>query len=279
MRRQDGGPGGTARGVTSIAIPDSCLGDDSTSLDKSRKVADIARACAVFGVGTVYVYDHGGPPGDRSLLTTILRYMDTPQFLRKRLFPRMNELKYAGVLHPLRIPSHITPADSSLIRAGMVRDGVVVKARGRMFADFGINTLLPYRGGAGAGRRITGRFSSGAPDFRYSEIRRSQAPAYWGYEVRERGPLRKFLSTWNDAVILTSRKGRPVTMEQVRSYQGMTAPLLVVYGSTNKGIHEILGNPEGIPNSRILDFFPGQATETVRLEEAVLGTLAILNMP
>ena len=83
---------------TSIAIPDSCLGDGPTNLDKSRKVAEIARACAVFGVGTIYVYEHGGGREDRALLLTVLRYMDTPQFLRRRLFPKMNELKYAGVL-------------------------------------------------------------------------------------------------------------------------------------------------------------------------------------
>ena len=33
-----------------------------------------------------------------------------------------------------------------------------------------------------------------------------------------------------------------------------------------------------VQNTRILDFFPGQATQTVRLEEALLGVLAILNM-
>jgi len=264
----------------SIAIPDSCLNDDSTNLDKSRKIADIARACAIFGVGTVYVYEHGGDRQDKALLLTVLRYLDTPQFLRRRLFPRMNELKYAGVLHPLKIASHVTPADSKKIGKGTVRDGIIVKTKGRLFADFGINTLLPYRGGIGVGKRITAKFGSGEPEFKYGEILKSESPEYWGYVVKERGPLSKFLSSWEDAMVLTSRRGKPVTAEQIRNYQSMTAPLLVVYGSTDKGIHEILGrNPSSIPNSRVLDFFPGQATETVRLEEAILGTLSMLNLP
>ena len=55
--------------------------------------------------------------------------------------------------------------------------------------------------------------------------------------------------------------------------------MLVVFGSTEKGIHEILGgNIKKIQNSKIWNFFPNQATETVRLEEAVLGTLSILNI-
>jgi len=30
-------------------------------------------------------------------------------------------------------------------------------------------------------------------------------------------------------------------------------------------------------NAKVINFFPHQATETVRLEEAILGTLSILN--
>ena len=264
----------------SIAVPDSCLGDCATNLDKSRKIAEIARACAVFGIRTVYVYEHGQNRADRELLLTVLRYLDTPPFLRRRLFPRINELRYAGALHPLRMASHATPADGGSIAEGTVRDGIIVKTRGRLFADFGINSLLPYRGGAKPGKRVTARFVSGPPEFRYAEITRDASPQYWGYAVKERGRLSKLLAAWEDAVILTSRKGRTATQEQIRNYQSMTAPLLIVYGSTDAGVHEILGkNPSGIPNARVLNFFPGQNTETVRLEEAILGTLSVLNLP
>lgn len=264
----------------SIAIPDSCLGDGTTNLDKSRKVSAIARACAIFRVETIYVYEHGASREDKSLLLTVLRYLDTPQFLRRRLFPKMNELKYAGVLQPLKIASHVTPADSKTIRNGTIRDGIVVRTGGRLFADFGINTLLPYRGRTGPGKRVTARFRSGEPEFRYVEILKGEAPRYWGYTVKERGPLARFLDSWKGATVLTSRKGKPATIQQIRGCQGISAPLLVVYGSTDAGVHDILGrNPNSIPNSRVLDFFPGQATETVRLEEAIMGTLAMLNLP
>ncbi len=264
----------------SIAIPDSCLKDEATNLDKSRKIAIIARTCAIFRVGTIYVYDHGGGRDDRELLMTVLRYLDTPQFLRKRLFPRMNELKYAGVLHPLKIPSHVTPADDKKINRGTVRDGVIVGARGGLFADFGINKLLPYRGATGIGKRITARFSSGAPEFKYAEILKDEAPEYWGYVVKERGALSKLLASWTGITILTSRKGRPISTEQIRNYQSATDPILVAYGSTDQGIHEILGrSPNSMPNSKVLNFFPVQATDTVRMEEAMLGTLSMLNLP
>jgi predicted SPOUT superfamily RNA methylase MTH1 len=53
---------------------------------------------------------------------------------------------------------------------------------------------------------------------------------------------------------------------------------LVVFGSPEKGVHEILGGKmKNIQNAKTLNFFPNQATETVRLEEAILGTLSIIN--
>ena len=51
-----------------------------------------------------------------------------------------------------------------------------------------------------------------------------------------------------------------------------------MFGSPEKGVHEILGGKmKNVQNAKSLNFFPDQATETVRLEEALLGTLAIIN--
>ncbi len=103
----------------SIAIPDSALSDETLKVDKTRKISVIARACANFKINTIYIYQDGSNKEDRNLMLLILKYLDTPQFLRKRLFPKMNDLKFAGVLHPLKIPSHITPADAKKSKRGM----------------------------------------------------------------------------------------------------------------------------------------------------------------
>ena len=53
----------------------------------------------------------------------------------------------------------------------------------------------------------------------------------------------------------------------------------MVFGSPEKGIYEILSeNIKKTQNANIYNFFPNQATETVRLEEAILGTLSALNI-
>ena len=55
--------------------------------------------------------------------------------------------------------------------------------------------------------------------------------------------------------------------------------ILVVFGTTNKGVYDILGsNIKKIQNANVFNFFPNQGTQTVRLEEAILGTLSIINI-
>jgi len=54
---------------------------------------------------------------------------------------------------------------------------------------------------------------------------------------------------------------------------------VVVFGSPKHGIHDIVAK-EGSSVKQyefVTNMFPNQGTETVRLEEAVFGTLAILN--
>ena len=262
----------------SIAIPESSLSDESTKLDKTRKISVLARACAIFRIETIYVYQEGSNREDRNLLVTILKYLETPQFLRKRLFPKTNELKFAGVLQPLKIPSHVTPANSKKINQGDIREGIVVTLKGKKFVDAGINELVPYFGKESAGKRITVIFKTGYPNFSIKEIQHNEVPNYWGYLVKERADLFSLISQWKGNIIITSRKGKVATKEKISKYTKSNEPTLLVFGSPSKGVHEILGGKmKKVQNAKSLNFFPNQATETVRLEEALLGTLAVIN--
>jgi len=92
----------------SIAIPDSSLKDETTQVNKTRKISIIARACAIFKVKEIFIYkEKNYNRNDSILLSTLLKYLETPQYFRKQLFPMMNILKYAGVLYPLKIQNHL----------------------------------------------------------------------------------------------------------------------------------------------------------------------------
>ena len=262
----------------SIAIPDSSLSDETKKVDKTRKISEIARACAIFRVNTIYIYQDGNNKEDRNLMLLILKYLETPQFLRKRLFPKMNDLKFAGVLHPLKIPSHITPADAKKIKKGDVREGITVSYKGKRFVDVGINTLVPFFSHDKLGKRVTVQFKSGYPNFEVKSITKEEAPVYWGYTLKERSNLFSLIKEWKGLTIVTSRKGKTATKVQVTGYTNSGKPVLVVFGSPEQGVHQIIGGKmSNLQNSKTLNFFPNQATETVRLEEALLGTLSIIN--
>ena len=284
----------------SVAIPETSLSDESLKSAKTRKASVIARACSIFGIDTIYVYKEGGrksAKSDAGLLVTTLRYVETPQFLRKRLFPHLNNLKFAGMTLPLQIPSHATPKG---IRRGQIREGVVVVARGGRFVDAGAERLLRYTGKAPPGRRITVIIRATEPYVKYDEIKKEQIDQYRGYSVRSRASLQSLLAEWKGQTIITSRKGRPVVItacgsrarrrggDDIQDYMRHRhhhgcmlrddSDLLVVFGSPERGVHDILGGGiNSMSAARILNFFPGQQTATVRLEEAIMGVLAMVN--
>lgn len=112
----------------SVAIPTSSLQDESLKIDKTRKISVLARACAIFQIDTIYVYQEGNNGSDGNFISMILKYLETPQFLRRRLFQKVNDLKFAGVLQPLKIPSHNTPTNAKkIVATGFGRLGSMVQ--------------------------------------------------------------------------------------------------------------------------------------------------------
>lgn len=264
----------------SIAIPDSSLIEEPSPLGQALKISEIGRACSVFRVSTIYLYHEAdGRDRDRSLLRTTLRFLETPQYLRRTMFRKTDELRFAGSLSPLKTPSHVQTADPKKVKPGDIRDGVVVFSRGQKYVDVGFDKYIAYHGAEEAGKRITVQFKEGFPNFSIKQLRREEIKQYWGYEVREASSLGSVLSSWNSYVIFTSRKGKPIHKTQKYFQEISDSEVLLVFGSPKRGVHEILGKALGnMPKSQILNFFPDQATQTVRLEEAILGTLAILNI-
>ncbi len=268
-----------------IALPDSALSDEQTKRDKSIKIAQFARACSIFRVKRIYLYHDFLSQFERDdpdLLKTILRYLDTPQYLRKILYPRMHQLEYAGILHPIKAPHHRPPEDIKKVRAGDVRTGVIVKVKGQFFVEAGLGSLIPFVGTGFEGKKVNVKFIAPYPNLKAIEATDDDIFEYWGYEVKEVPSLSKlFAGLENAEVVVTSKKGSYFKNVEAKLAERSknVKNLLVVFGAPKHGVHELLAK-EGAsvkPYEFVVNMFPNQATETVRLEEAVLGTLAILN--
>ncbi len=264
----------------SIAIPDSTLSDEKTLENKTRKIASIARACGIFRVDEIIIYRDGRDNNDDAkLFITILKYLETPQYFRRHVFGKTNLLKFAGVLTPLKIPNQIGTSDPKKIQSGDIREGVVVSIKGQKGIDIGVNQIIFHHSKHGIGQRILVQIKNTFPNFSVKEITKSEIPSYWSYNVKHSGNLFSLLSTWNGIKILTSRKAKILNQSYINELKKSKMPVLVVFGSTTKGIHDILGNKiSNLQKTKIINFFPNQGTETVRVEEAVIGALAILNV-
>jgi len=260
----------------SIAIPSSTTHENPDLLRKTEKVGIIARAAAVFGVETVWVYGtHDCDDGH--VIAKILRYAETPPYLRKHLFGANEEaLRYAGTIPPLRIP-HGRPQ-------GDYAEGVVTKvgADQSIWVDIGEDSPALLRDpepGLDAGRRVTVRYISRRP-LEVAMARRDQPPQYWGYEVVEVEGIKQVIEG-HERCILTSAHGKEATLDVLEEMcPGPRDRLCLVFGSPLGGVMEYL-RKEGILTDDagvLLNTVPGQCVETVRTEEAVWATLAVCNI-
>ena len=268
-----------------ITMPDSSLSDEQTRRDKSIKIAQFARACSIFRVKRIYIYHDSlsqFEKDDPHLLKTILQYLDTPQYLRKILYPRMQQLEYAGILHPIKAPHHKAPEDIKKVKEGDVRTGVIVKVKGQLFVEVGLGSLVPFVDEGFEGKKVNVKFTAPYPNLKAIKATEQDIFDYWGYEVKEVPSLSKLLtSVEKTEVVITSRRGsyfkniEASLVERAKNVQN----ILVVFGAPKHGIHDILAK-EGAsikPYEFVVNMFPNQGAETIRLEEAVLGSLAIMN--
>jgi len=272
-----------------VAIPASVVSDVPHLREKTHKVGLIGRALAVFRIDEVIIYsDILNVDQSRELrfISTILSYMETPQYLRKSFFGMMPELRYAGILPPLRTPHHPTRSRKKDLKAGEFREGVVVSGCKRgVFVDVGVEQpiLIPDVS-LRPGTRVTVKIISDGDNPKAILINSSEIPIYWGYKVAISSfPLGRMIKERAfDMVIATSRLGEPLMKVKDKLLERWwgSKQILIAFGSPTQGLHEIV-RQEGFNLNELADFIvntiPRQATETVRTEEALYATLAILN--
>jgi predicted SPOUT superfamily RNA methylase MTH1 len=217
-------------------------------------------------------------------MAMVLGYMDTPQYLRRMLIPRREELRHVGMLPPLRTPHHPVESRSESLKIGEFRVGAVVESVGSddgVWVEIGIDRPIPLRteGRYPVGKRLNVRIYSQNP-LAAEPVDRSEIPHYWGYETEVVESLEGYLASKDDAqVVLTSRKGKAVTPEILQNLgrSGIKRDLAVAFGSPARGVDAFLSE-EAMDRYEMINTIPHQGTETVRVEEAVFATLATLNL-
>lgn len=277
------------RKLISITIPASIISDTPHLREKTLKIGLIGRAAAIFGIEEIIIYrdePEMNQEADVNLVTLLLSYMETPQYLRKKLFKLRPELRYAGILPPLRTPHHPLKNRAADLKVGEYREGVAVaRVNEGTLVDIGVEkpalikgTQIPMK------KRVTVKITSVKERVTGELAKRQEIPFYWGYRVTvwKDSFSRRLKSEPFDLKIATSRYGALFTdvKDDIAEKWKKAETVLVVFGAPAKGLYEITKN-EGFNLDEIVDFvvntIPEQKTETVRTEEALLATLAVFN--
>ena len=253
-----------------LAVPSSFTSETADHKIKTYKVGSLARAAAVFNVDTVAIY-RDAAYDDSAFIATVLRYMETPQYLRKLLFPRSKALRHIGVVPPLKTPHHVSTRDD-------VRDGVVIDVgTDHAWVEIGLDCpALLRKAGLRKGERVTVKVFS--RDKLEAEAIQT-TPEHWGYSVQVVGSIGDVLK---GLVVSTSRHGKVVHPSMIEEIQRRDVNLLTfVFGAPHRGVEALL-NDIGLAIGDVSDFIvntiPNQGTETVRTEEAIMATLSVFNV-
>ena len=273
----------------SVAIPASLVSDIPHLREKTLRIGLIGRALAIFRVDEVIIYPDIpslDQRRDAAFIEAILSYMETPQYLRRRLFSIRPELRYVGILPPLRTPHHPTENREKDLKIGEHREGLVVSSNERgVQIDIGVERpiFVPdvHRK---TNSRVTVRIKEKGRHLIGEIVDPDEVKVYWGYRVNvSKASLGRILKDPKyDLVVATSRRGDVITenINKLLNRWRRSRRILIAFGSPTRGLQEIIMY-DGVKLEDTADFIvntvPNQGVKTVRTEEAIYATLSILN--
>ena len=264
----------------SIFVPNSFLAESKDSKIRTYKVGLIGRYAALFRANNIVIYNDnsdGGSRDDALYMKTILEYMDTPQYLRKQVFPITPELKNVGILPPLRTPHH--PVSDEL-NTGDFRQGLTKKrVRKGTMVDIGVDRLALCKEKLSVNKVLSFRIEKLGKEILIEPD--EPESVYWGYDTitsdRNLYDSITMMKNKPDLVIGTSKYAPNINsiLDEVQTSVRQADHVAILFGGPYSGINSLISD-------RKLDFevntVPCQGTETVRTEEALISTLSILNI-
>ncbi|XP_047425501.1 putative methyltransferase C9orf114 homolog isoform X2 [Mugil cephalus] len=289
--------------TVSVALPGSVLDNAQSAELRTYLAGQIARACVVFCVDEIIVFDEQGEDvksvegdfkgvgkkGNACIqLARILQYLECPQYLRKWFFPMHQDLQYAGLLNPLDSPHHMRMDEESEYREGIVLDRPTKQEKGSL-VNCGMRKEVRIDKQLQSGLRVTVHLSSTQkPDSKLYKgvvvaphVPRTEGGLYWGYTVRLASCLSSVFTEspykdGYDLTIGTSERGGDMDQATLSPFKH----LLIVFGGL-QGLEASVDadqNLEVSDPSVLFDLYlntcPGQGSRTIRTEEAILISMS-----
>jgi len=267
-----------------VAIPSSVLEVEPGLLLKTLRVHQIIRYSSIYGVSRIALYkDPFTSPGAHEryvqLFGKLHRYLLTPPYLRRKLIPLDPDLRYVGLLDPLRLKAYNVSKHGVV---GEIRIGLLEGSR----VDVGLKELFILENPSECtsiknGMVIVELTSLNPPTAKCVDFK-----PYMGPELEVYASLTEVVDEYAEKhgektlILATSRFGRVPSIKTLTELSKQDS-ILVLFGAPRYGLYEI-ARAEGFNlEDRVADVWntiPGQCVKTVRTEEALIATLAIINM-
>jgi predicted SPOUT superfamily RNA methylase MTH1 len=277
--------------IKKIAVPECMVTSYKNLREKTLILGQIARTCAIFRIEEILFFKSPFMTSidrkkERNRVEMILSYIETPQYLRKRLFPLRKELAHVGELPPLATPHHPDRAHSKL-KEGEMREGLVFLLDGRVVARVGTKSPIPVYNPPQISlkdreMRMTLKIAKSDKEFGAKIVSRETTPPgyYNGYKIKY---LKTTLGKWKEErynFIATSKRGDSYKKVPREAMHIKNKETVLVFGSTTRGLFDFL-RAENRTMEQLgwtcVNIIPDAGVRSVRLEEAVLISLSRLN--
>lgn len=279
----------------SVLIPSSIVDNAQSKELRTYLIGQIARTIGIFKVEELIIY-HDKLKSEKDYINYFvknLQYLETPQYLRKTLFPKSDDLLTSGLMNPLDASHHLRINEWCDYREGCVINrpvnGNFSWVNIGLKKDCKVNAKLEER------TRLTVHLNEKAFDEKlkyYTGTPVSMGEPsekqgiYWGYVVRV---VEKYSEVFSesiykekyDLIIGTSDKGESYLEADYAKKKNFNH-CLIVFGGL-QGIQGMLEDDEHTKEKyqkTMFDFYLntclGQGLRTIRTEEAILISLSVL---
>ncbi len=282
----------------SILIPSSIVDNAQSKELRTYLIGEIARTLGIFKISEVIIFHDKLKDNSKDYINYFiknLQYLETPQYLRKTLFPVSDDLKLSGLMNPLESQHHLRKDEWSPYREGCVLNrpvnGEYSWVNIGLNKDCKINQKLPPKTRVTVKLNETGfnnklKFYTGTPVSMSEPF--LQNGTYWGYVIRVCETYddifkNSIYKEGYDFIIGTSDKGenyRTADFNKKKNFKHC----LIIFGGIS-GIEGMMVDDEHnqINEGNIeknfdlyLNTCMNQGLRTIRTEEAILISLAVI---
>jgi len=270
-----------------VVIPSSYATQSKNNQIYTFRVGLLARACSIFRVDKIFIYlieDSLKERKNARKLVNILKYIQTPQYLRKYLFKKSKNLIDVGVVPPLGVPAHPKRDETKL----KFRFGYVIRSEDNGFSlDAGLSKYVFVKERSLKMHELYLLKITRKKGRYFGRVVAPQSvPYYLVYDIHLRNEILdealSYLKSKKYYIIGTSRHGKSIVemqsilLNQIKDQR----KIAIVFGGPKLGIFDIITDTENISSyfDIILNFIPKQGVRIVHADEAIFSVLSILNV-